>query len=147
MMAQEGKDRCGSKRFVRHAGDGSSFSMGDAFACATCGVRHAFSTQRNFKVHAVFAVLAVVLGFVLQIPQSSWLAVILCITAVFSLETLNTAVESIVDLVSPEWNRLAMVAKDCAAGSVFLAAIGSVVVAGVVFLPPMFELAASLAGA
>ena len=146
-MEEEGKPCCGPDRFVRHAGDGSSFPMSQAVACATCGIRHAFSTQRNFKVHAVFAALAVVLGFALRIPQPSWLAVILCIVAVFALETLNTAVESIVDLVSPEWNRLAMVATDCAAGSVFLAAVGSLVVAAVVYLPPAIELASSLAGA
>ena len=112
-MEEEGKPCCGPDRFVRHAGDGSSFPMSQAVACATCGIRHAFSTQRNFKVHAVFAALAVVLGFALRIPPPSWLAV----------------------------------AKDCAAGSVFLAAVGSLVVAAVVYLPPAIELASSLAGA
>ena len=71
----------------------------------------------------------------------------LCIIAVFSLEMLNTAVESIVDLVSPEWNRLAMVAKDCAAGSVFVAAIGSLVVAAIVYIPPLVAILASTFGA
>lgn len=136
------------RRFVRHAGDDfSQFSVADAFSCAACGVRHAFASQRNFKVHAAFAAAAVVLGFVLQIPQSSWLAVILCIMAVFSLEVLNTAVECIVDMASPEWNKLAMHAKDCAAGSVLVSAAGSVVVACIVYLPPLVQLAQNLANA
>lgn len=128
------------EKFVRHAGDKSSFSMNEAFSCASCGIQHAFISQRNFKIHAVFAILAIILGFVLQIPQSSWLAVVLCIMIVLSLEILNTAIESIVDLVSPQWHLLAMHAKDCAAGAVFLSAIGSLVVAAIVYIPPFVAL-------
>lgn len=146
-MPDKPKDSCETRKFVRHAGDDSKFSMADAFSCASCGVRQAFLSQRNFKIHAAFAALAVLLGFLLQIPQPSWLAVVLCIIAVFSLEMLNTAVESIVDLASPEWNRLAMVAKDCAAGSVFVAAIGSLVVAAIVYIPPLVAILASAFGA
>ena len=146
-MSDDGSRSRIASKFVRHAGDGSTFSVADAFGCAAAGVGHAFATQRNFKIHAVFAALAVVLGFALGISQAGWLAIVLCIVAVFSLEMLNTAVESIVDLVSPEWNSLAKVAKDCAAGSVFVAAIGSLVVAAIVFVPPVVALVAASAGA
>lgn len=126
-------------KLVHHA-DEAPLNMGLAFSCATCGIKYALTTQRNFKVHAVFAVLAIILGLVLQIPQWSWLAVILCITAVFSLEVINTAIEAVVDMVSPEWHELAMRAKDCAAGAVFIFAIGSIVVAAVVYVPAFIEL-------
>lgn len=132
-------------RFVRHGGDEwSGFPLTDAFACAAIGVGRAFVTQRNFKIHAVFAVLAVVLGFVLGISQAGWLAIVLCITAVFSLETVNTAIEAIVDMTSPEWNELAKAAKDCAAGAVLVSAIGSLVVAAVVYIPPLVGALSSL---
>ena len=139
-MPNKGRSKREKEKFVRHAGDKGHFPMAEAFSCAGCGIKHAFVSQRNFKVHLVFAVLAVILGFVLQIPQSSWLAVILCIMIVFSLEVLNTSIESIVDLVSPQWHLLAMHAKDCAAGAVFVSAIGSLVVAAVVYIPPILAL-------
>ena len=128
-------------KFVRHGGDEwSSFPITDAFACATRGIANAFITQRNFKIHAVFAVLAIILGFLLGISESGWLAVVLCITVVFSLETVNTAIEAIVDMTSPEWNRLAKVAKDCAAGAVLISAVGSLVIAAIVYIPPIVAL-------
>lgn len=140
-MRQEEREQ---KRFVHHGGD-RPIRMGQAFSCAWSGITYALATQRNFKVHAAFAVGAIALGFLLQIPQASWLAVILCITAVFSLEVVNTAVESVVDMVSPEWHDLAMRAKDCAAGAVFLFAIGSIVVAAVVYIPAAIELFSRIA--
>ena len=143
-MPNMGSSKREKEKFVRHSGDRDSFSMTEAFSCASCGIKHAFISQRNFKIHVVFAIIAIILGFVLQIPQSSWLAVVLCITIVFSLEVLNTAIESIVDMTSPQWHLLAMHAKDCAAGAVFVSAIGSIVVALIVYIPPflaLFELA------
>lgn len=139
-MPDMGRSKREKEKFVRHTGDKSEFAMTEAFSCASCGIKHAFVTQKNFKVHTFFAILAIILGFVLQIPQSSWLAVILCIMIVFSLEVLNTAIESIVDMTSPQWHLLAMHAKDCAAGAVFVSAIGSLVVAAVVYIPALIEL-------
>lgn len=139
-MPNKGRTDREKEKFVRHVGDRDEFSMAAAFSCASCGIKHAYVTQKNFKVHTFFAILAIVLGFVLQIPQSSWLAVILCIMIVFSLEILNTAIESIVDMTSPQWHLLAMHAKDCAAGAVFFSAMGSLVVAAVVYIPPCLKL-------
>ena len=131
--------------FVRRAGDDResgehAFSLRHAFMCAGQGIRYAFSSQRNLKIHLAFAVAAVALGFLLDIAQAGWLAVVLSIVSVMSLEVLNTAVESVVDLVSPEWNILAKRAKDCAAGAVYIAAFGSVVVACIVYIPALAAL-------
>lgn len=135
------------ERFVRHAGtprtgEATSFPLRRAFSCAWAGLRWAFTSQRNLKIHLAFACAAIILGLILGISQAGWLAVILCIMLVMSLEVLNTAVESVVDLVSPEWNELAKHAKDCAAATVYLAAFGSLAVAAVVYLPPLFALVA-----
>ena len=85
------------------------------------------------KVYGVFALAAVVLGLLLHISLGGWLAVILCIVLVFSAECLNTALESLVDLVSPGYHDLAKTAKDCAAAAVLVCAIGSLVVAAIVY--------------
>lgn len=128
------------EHYVRHAGDASRFSLLHAFACAQAGLRYAIASQRNFKVHALFAILAIVLGAVMRISAAEWALIVVCIFAVLAFELINTAVESAIDLVSPEWNELAKRAKDCAAASVYVAAIGSVVVAGIIFVPRVLYL-------
>ena len=129
-----------SERFVRHAGEDRSegkrgFPLARAFSCAWEGIVYAFVSQRNLKIHSAFALVAVILGFVLDISEAGWLAVVLCIALVMALEIANTAIESVVDLVSPEWHILAKRAKDCAAGAVYFAAFASIVVACIVFVP------------
>ncbi len=128
------------KRYVRHVGDTSRFTLGHAFSCAQDGLRYGLITQRNFKIHAFFAILAIILGFALGISGAEWCAIVLCIVGVFALELANTAVESAIDLISPEWSELAKRAKDCAAASVYVAALGSVIIAGIVFLPKLLTL-------
>ncbi len=128
------------KRYVRHVGDASRFTLGHAFSCAQDGLRYGLITQRNFKIHALFAILAIVLSVVLGISTAEWCAIVLCIIGVFALELANTAVESAIDLISPEWSELAKRAKDCAAASVYVAALGSVVIACIVFVPKLLAL-------
>lgn len=114
-------------------------SLPHAFKCAAEGVRFALG-QRNMRIDVCAAVLAVTLGVALRIDAPSWLAVVLCIGGVLALETLNTAIESVVDLASPEYHVLAKHAKDCAAGAALIAACASVVVGCVVFIPKIGEL-------
>ena len=114
-------------------------SLPHAFKCAAEGVRFALG-QRNMRIDVCAAVLAVALGFALRIDAPSWLAIVLCIGGVLALETLNTAIESVVDLASPEYHVLAKHAKDCAAGAALIAACASVVVGCVVFIPKIGEL-------
>lgn len=113
--------------------------LAHSFACAWQGVKNAFS-ERNMRIHLCFAIAAVVLGFALRIDAASWLAVTLCICLVFSLEVLNTALEALVDLVSPEYHELAKRVKDCSAGAVLICAIGSLVVAAIIYIPALYRL-------
>lgn len=134
----------GRKRFVRNARDksqGTRFPLGNAFGCATCGIAHAFKTQRNMKIHCAVALAAAVIGVVLAIEPLGWAAIAVCIALVFASECMNTALEAVVDLVSPEYSELAKNAKDCAAGAVLVCAIGSIVVAAFVYVPPLLSLA------
>jgi hypothetical protein len=71
-----------------------------------------------------------------------WLALALTITLVLAAEGVNTAVEAVVDLVTPGFHPLAKIAKDVAAGTVLLTAIGAVVVGVIIFLPRLWTLAA-----
>lgn len=137
-LAMTSPESSPDKRFVRTAdtkGSGQRYKLSSAFANAWCGLAKAVRTERNLCIDACFAVLAIALGFLLRIDAPSWLAVIVCIGMMFALETLNTAIEAVVDLASPGYHELARKAKDCAAGAALAGAIASLAVGLIVFVP------------
>ena len=116
-----------------------------SFKYAWAGVRYAFITQRNFRIHTVIGTLAISLGIFLKITAVEMSVVGLTIALVLVLELLNTAIESVVDLtVKQSYHELAKIAKDCAAGAVLVAAIAAVLVASFVLLPPLVALISSV---
>lgn len=127
-------------RLVRTAADSRARGAGRfpllcAFQCAARGIGYAFCSQRNLKIQLAIGVLAVAAAFALGISRAEWLAIVLAIMVVAVAEVVNTAVESVTDLASPEWHELARAAKDAGAGAVLLASAGSVVVGLIVFVP------------
>jgi diacylglycerol kinase (ATP) len=111
-----------------------------AFRYAFAGVHYLLWTQRNAKIHIALGLAAVALGILLRIERGEWLALVLTIALVLVAEGVNTAVEAVVDLASPGYHPLAKTAKDVAAGTVLLAAIASVIVGAIVFLPRLLAL-------
>ena len=111
-----------------------------SFGYAFSGIARAFREGRNFKVQLCFAVLAIGLGLVFGIEPPEWAIIAVCIGVVLGGECMNTAIEAIVDLVSPEYAERAKKAKDCAAGAVLMCSIASVAVAVFLFLPRIFNL-------
>ena len=91
-----------------------------SFGFAWQGFRFALSTERNIKVMVGGAVFAIVCGLILQLDLVSWAIVLLCCGVVLAAELLNTAIETVVDLVSPEYHPLAGHAKDVAAAGVYV---------------------------
>ncbi|PSO82747.1 MAG: diacylglycerol kinase [Cyanobacteria bacterium QS_5_48_63] len=109
-----------------------------SFKYAWAGLRYAFVTQRNFRIHTAVGTLAIGLGIFLKITAAEMAVVGLTISLVLALELLNTAIESVVDLtVKQSYHILAKIAKDCAAGAVLIASLTAVLVAGLVLLPPL----------
>ena len=117
---------------------GRARSFGHAFR----GLAMCFHTQANARIHALASVLASVLGFALNLAAWEWCAVALSIAAVWSAECFNTAMEGMVDLVSPERRPLAGRIKDLAAGGVLAAAVGAVAVGAIIFGPKLWALLA-----
>jgi diacylglycerol kinase len=111
-----------------------------SFGYAFQGIGYAWSTQRHLRVHAGVAALAVLLGLALRISATDWAVLCLTIATVIALELLNTVVEAVVDLASPDYHPLAKVAKDVAAASVLVAAGGGVAVGAFLFLPRIWAL-------
>ncbi len=104
-------------------------SISVSFKYAAAGVTYAFNTQRNFRIHCIMGTLAIGIGALLHLTGVEM--AVICITSglVLTLELLNTAIESVVDLtVQQTYHELAKIAKDCAAGAVLVSAFASVLV-------------------
>ncbi|MCR5414976.1 MAG: diacylglycerol kinase family protein [Kiritimatiellae bacterium] len=114
--------------------------MMKSFLHAFSGIVAAVRGERNMRIHVAAALAAIVLGAWLGLDGREWAEVVICIALVMSLECLNTAVESVVDLASPGLHPLAKKAKDCAAGAVLVAAIGAAVVGCIVFGPKLLNI-------
>ena len=95
--------------------------------CAIEGILWAAQTQRHMRWHCLSAVAVVVVALFFRISATEFMLLALAVTLVLFAELINTAVEALVDLVSPEYHPLAKRAKDVAAGAVLVTAIGAVV--------------------
>lgn len=86
------------------------------------------------------AFLTIVLGFVFKITSTEWCIILLCCGLVLSLEMVNTAIEHLVDLVSPDFNEKAGLIKDLSAGAVLVAAILSAITGLVIYYKYIIQL-------
>ena len=112
-----------------------SFWRGFQFAGE--GLLYAFRTQRNFRVHLVMAIAAILLAAWLRLSPQSWAILALVIGLVLTAEMINTAAEALVDLTSPEYHPLAKLVKDLMAGAVLIVALISVIVGLLILGPPL----------
>lgn len=111
-----------------------------SFHYAWMGLVYTFRTQRNFRIQLVVATVALGLGILFRVSLVEMAIVSLTCGLVMALELLNTALEAVVDLtVGQDYHVLAKIAKDCAAGAVLVTALVSVLVAGLLLLPPGWQ--------
>jgi diacylglycerol kinase len=96
------------------------------------GIISLIRNDNNFRIHLLAVVVVVIVGLWIEFTEAEWLAVIITMGIVLALEAMNTAVETIIDLVSPEYHDLAKKTKDVAAGAVLLFVFAAVAVAGVI---------------
>jgi diacylglycerol kinase (ATP) len=104
-----------------------------SFNHAFAGIMYAARTQPNMRAHLVIALLVILAAMVLRLDRNYVAALVIVIALVLSLELINTAVESIVDLLTVAHHPLAKTAKDAAAGAVLVGSIAAVVVGYLVF--------------
>ena len=90
--------------------------------------------ERHFMIHLVFALAAIILGVLLEISQTEWLAIIICITLVITAEAINTVIEKTIDYISLDKTPMAKKIKDMSAGMVLVTAISSIIIGVLVFL-------------
>ena len=113
-------------------------SLWRSFHFAFAGIAYLFRTQRNARIHLAIGVAACGLAAWLRLSRYDWAILILTIACVLILEGLNTALEAVVDLASPEIHPLAKTAKDVSAGMVLIAAIASIGVGIAILGPPLW---------
>ncbi len=99
-----------------------------------------FKTQHNAFLQAIAAIVVIIFGFVLEVNVIEWCFLITAISLVFITEMLNTAIEFLTDLASPDIHIQAKKVKDVAAGAVLMAAIIAVAIGMIIFLPKIIYL-------
>ncbi|MDD6211367.1 MAG: diacylglycerol kinase family protein [Bacteroidales bacterium] len=111
-----------------------------SFRYAFNGIRYLFRFEHNARIHLVLAICAIVAGILLHISSLEWIAVLFAIGSVLAAEAVNSAVEALADLVSPQYNELIKRCKDLAAGGVLIMAITALLIGLIIFLPKLIFL-------
>jgi diacylglycerol kinase (ATP) len=110
-----------------------------AFRYAFSGWWFVIRTQRNAWIHAVATAAVLVTSFWLRISLLEWAVILLAVAMVWLAEFLNTALEAVVDLASPQHHSLAKVGKDVGAAAVLITAASSALIGFLVLGPPLWE--------
>ncbi len=119
-------------------------NMVKSFRYAGNGVKVAFKNEPNFRVHVVFAVVSILLAFYFQFSATKFAILVLTVMLVIILELINTAIEKVVDKISPHYSPLAKIAKDVSAAAVLIAAIGAILIGLLLFAPDILLLLSSV---
>jgi len=107
---------------------------------ASRGLYLVITSQHNAWIHLVAIIGVVTAGIMFDFTQAEWCWVVIAIIFVWTAEALNSALEFIADMVSPEYHPMIRNAKDAAAGAVLITAIGSVIIGILVIGPHVIDL-------
>ena len=106
-----------------------------SFTYAFQGIKTTLKREPNFKIQMLIGLLAIIAGFVLNLSNIEWAILIVTIFMVLVFELINTTLETLVDLISPNYSEGAKIIKDVAAAAVLISSILSIIVGLLIFLP------------
>lgn len=109
----------------------------NSFKYAIEGFISSFKTEKNMKIHVLTMVFVVILGIYLKLNLIEWCIIAIAVALVISAELFNTAIETLVDMVSPERNPKAKLVKDISAAAVLTLAIGAAAAGIIIFIPKL----------
>jgi len=112
----------------------------ESFRFALNGLLLLLKNEHNSRIHILAAIIAIVMGIIMKLDHYEWSLLVIIIGAVFLTELLNSSIESLADLIDPEFNELIMRAKDYSAAAVLISAIVAIVVGGLIFIPKFLDL-------
>ncbi len=110
-----------------------------SFVYAWKGIRSFICREHNAWIHCIVMAAVIAAGFFFQITRGEWIAVVLCFGLVLAAEGFNTAIERLVNLVSPQQHPVAGDVKDIAAGAVLVCAVVAATVGLIIFIPYIIE--------
>ena len=125
---------------VKNVRDPQRFSLGGrarSFSYALAGIGFMFRTQHNAWLHAIASIGVIALGCYFDVGSADWRWLIAAMAMVWIAETINTALEYVCDVVSPDFHQAVKHAKDIAAGGVLIAAVAAAMVGVLVFWPKL----------
>lgn len=111
-----------------------------SFKFAFNGIRLLITHEHNAWIHCFAAICVIIAGFAFDISTTEWIAVTFAIGTVLAAEAVNSSIEAIADLVSPEYNEAIKRTKDLAAGAVLILAISAAIVGLIIFIPKIMEI-------
>jgi len=112
-----------------------------SFRYAYQGIRHSVLKQANLRIHLFAAVVVIISGIWVKLEYFEWIAVIIVTVMVIAAELINTAIEELTNIISPEYQRRAGFVKDAAAGAVLIVAVGAAITGIMIFLPKLMYIA------
>jgi diacylglycerol kinase (ATP) len=110
------------------------------FKYAFRGIGLLLRDEHNAWLHCIIGICAVIAGFLLEISAMEWVVVVIVCGGVLVTEALNTSIEKLADVVSPEYNEGIKGVKDLSAGAVLLMAIAAAIAGLIIFLPKLIAL-------
>lgn len=106
-----------------------------SFGYAWKGICSCVGKEQNLSFHLIVTICVVAAGWGFCITWGEWVAIVLCIGVVIAAELFNSAIERLVDQVSPQRHPVAGQVKDIAAGAVLVCALAAIVVGLIIFIP------------
>lgn len=121
--------------------DGFTFRKRFAsFKYAFHGIWLLLRYEHSAWLHGMIGICTVIAGFLFHISPMEWVAVVIVCGCVLAAEALNTAIERLADVVSPEYSEAIKRIKDLAAGGVLLMAFAAAIIGLIIFLPKLIAL-------
>jgi diacylglycerol kinase len=115
------------------------YSRARSFRYAFAGWWYVIRTQKNAWIHALTSVAVFAVGVWLRLSAQDWAVITLAVAMVWTAEFVNTALEAVVDLASPQQHDLARVGKDVGAAAVLIAATASFIIGLLILGPPLWQ--------
>ena len=112
----------------------------DSIKYSIQGLSYGYRNEQSLWLHGGASILAIILGFVLDISFNQWAIIIIALVVVLAVELLNTAIEATVDLVTKEIHPLAKIAKDCGSAAAFVSGIMATIICLFIFIPYIIDL-------
>lgn len=115
----------------------SEHATHNPFKHAGDGLLWAIRTQKNYRVHLVLSIIAVILGIIFKLSLDEWAIIVLLITIGLTIEAINTAIESTNNAITHEWSREIKTAKDVSAAAMLTYALGASIIATLIYVPKL----------